>query len=157
MRIGNGGVTSKALPAHQLAGVCKHDAPYSSRRAPRRTRAKTVLVREGARLGALGAGENVARRGDHPVHLQIIRPSKSWGGEVNGEGSETRAREERVNRLVLKFMEHGLIWAILVWASAVALMAIHTPDPFWRWSFFALSATGVVTVAARDSKDGSES
>lgn len=74
-----------------------------------------------------------------------------------------------MKRLVLKFTEHGLIWAIIVWASAVALMAIHTPDPFWRWSFFALSAAGVVVVvainwarkkllvAARDPKDGSES
>lgn len=51
-----------------------------------------------------------------------------------------------MRRLVLKFMEHGLLWAILVWAGAVALMAINTPDRFWRWTFLGLSATGVVIV-----------
>ena len=73
-----------------------------------------------------------------------------------------------MRRLILKFMEHGLLWAILVWAGAVALMAINTPDLFWRWVFLGLSATGVVIVivinwarkklvsAARASKDGSE-
>ena len=73
-----------------------------------------------------------------------------------------------MRRLILKFMEHGLLWAILVWAGAVALMAINTPDPFWRWTFLGLSATGVVIVvvinwarkklvsAARASKDGSQ-
>lgn len=43
-------------------------------------------------------------------------------------------------------MEQGLIWAIIVWAAAVAMMAINTPDPFWRWSFLALSAAGIVLV-----------
>jgi hypothetical protein len=73
-----------------------------------------------------------------------------------------------VKRLILKFMEHGLLWAIIVWAGAVALMAINTPDPFWRWSFLGLSATGVIIVivinwarkklfsATQASKDGSE-
>ena len=73
-----------------------------------------------------------------------------------------------MRRLILKFMEHGMLWAILVWAGAVALMAINTPDLFWRWVFLGLSATGVVIVivinwarkklvsAARASKDGSE-
>ena len=51
-----------------------------------------------------------------------------------------------MKRLILKFMEHGLLWAIIVWAGAVALMAINTPDPFWRWSFLGLSATGVIIV-----------
>jgi len=74
-----------------------------------------------------------------------------------------------VKRLILKFMEHGLLWAILVWAGAVALMAINTPDPFWRLVFLGLSATGVVivivinwarkkmVVAAQVQKDGSQS
>jgi len=73
-----------------------------------------------------------------------------------------------VKRLILKFMEHGLLWAILVWAGAVALMAINTPDPFWRLVFLGLSATGVVIVivinwarkkmvsAAQVQKDGSQ-
>ncbi len=73
-----------------------------------------------------------------------------------------------MRRLILKFMEHGLLWAILVWAGAVALMAINTPDPFWRWTFLGLSATGVVIVvvinwarkklltATQASKDGSQ-
>ncbi|WP_447980177.1 hypothetical protein [Candidatus Nitrospira bockiana] len=42
-----------------------------------------------------------------------------------------------------KFMEQGLLWAIIVWAAAVALMAINIPDAFWRWSFLALSAAGI--------------
>ena len=74
-----------------------------------------------------------------------------------------------MKRLILKFMEHGLLWAILVWAGAVALMAINTPDPFWRLEFLGLSATGVVIVivinwarkkmvgAAQVQKDGSQS
>jgi len=53
----------------------------------------------------------------------------------------------RVKRFVLKFMEHGLIWAIVVWAAAVALMAVNTVDPFWRWSFLALSAGGLILAA----------
>ena len=73
-----------------------------------------------------------------------------------------------MRRLILKFMEHGLLWAILVWAGAVALMAINTPDPFWRWTFLGLSATGVIIVVvinwarkklmgvAQASKEGSE-
>ena len=73
-----------------------------------------------------------------------------------------------MKRLILKFMEHGLLWAILVWAGAVALMAINTPDPFWRLVFLGLSATGVVIVivinwarkkmvsAAQVQKDGSQ-
>ncbi len=73
-----------------------------------------------------------------------------------------------MRRLILKFMEHGLLWAILVWAGAVALMAINTPNPFWRWAFLGLSATGVIIVivinwarkkllsATQASKDGSE-
>ena len=74
-----------------------------------------------------------------------------------------------MKRLILKFMEQGLLWAILVWAGAVALMAINTPDPFWRWVFLGLSATGVIIVivinwarkkmagAAQVQKDGSQS
>ena len=73
-----------------------------------------------------------------------------------------------MRRLILKFMEHGLLWAILVWAGAVALMAINTPDPFWRWAFLGLSATGVIIVvvinwarkklvrAAQGPKEGNE-
>ncbi len=63
--------------------------------------------------------------------------------ELPGLWGEVR----RVKRLVLKFMEHGLIWAIVVWAAAVALMAINTADLFWRWSFLALSAGGLVLAA----------
>lgn len=98
--------------------------------------------------------------------LQVTLPSfiialKSWEGREEG-------REERVRRLILKFMEHGLLWAILVWAGAVALMAINTPDLFWRWTFLGLSATGVILVvvinwarkklfsATQASKDGSQ-
>ncbi|MEW6542000.1 MAG: hypothetical protein AB1411_00120 [Nitrospirota bacterium] len=45
-----------------------------------------------------------------------------------------------------RLMDYGLIAAILVWASAVALMAYHTPDPVWRWSFAALSFAGLGTI-----------
>ena len=74
-----------------------------------------------------------------------------------------------MRRLILKFMEHGLLWAILVWAGAVALMAINTPSPYWRWVFLGLSATGVIIVVvinwarkklmmtAQGTKDGSQS
>jgi hypothetical protein len=51
-----------------------------------------------------------------------------------------------VKRFLKLFMEYGLMWAIIVWAAAVALMAINTSDPVWRWSFFALSAAGLVLV-----------
>ena len=74
-----------------------------------------------------------------------------------------------MRRFILKFMEHGLLWAILVWAGAVALMAVNTPAPFWRWTFFGLSAAGVMIVVvinwartkllttAQGTKDGSQS
>ena len=87
--------------------------------------------------------------------------------QVHVEGGK-EGKEERVRRLILKFMEHGLLWAIIVWAGAVALMAVNTPDPFWRWSFLGLSATGVIIVivinwarkklfsATHPSKDGSQ-
>lgn len=52
-----------------------------------------------------------------------------------------------MKRLVLKFMEHGLLWAIIVWAAAVGLMAYHAKEPSLRWAFAALSTTGVVLVA----------
>lgn len=52
-----------------------------------------------------------------------------------------------MKRLVLKFMEHGLLWAIVVWAAAVALMAVQTEDGGLRWAFLALSATGFGLVA----------
>jgi hypothetical protein len=51
-----------------------------------------------------------------------------------------------VKRFFKLFMEYGLMWALLVWAAAVAMMAINTPDPVWRWSFLALSAAGLVLV-----------
>ena len=87
--------------------------------------------------------------------------------QVQVEEGRKEGREERVRRLILKFMEHGLLWAIIVWAGAVALMAINTPDPFWRWTFLGLSATGVVIVVvinwarkklvgAAQPKDGSQ-
>jgi hypothetical protein len=72
-------------------------------------------------------------------------------GEANRripwEPSDLLGGVRRVKRLVLKFMEHGLIWAIVVWAAAVALMAINMVDLFWRWSFLALSAGGLVLAA----------
>lgn len=52
-----------------------------------------------------------------------------------------------MKRLVLKFMEHGLLWAILVWAAAVGMMAYHAEDQSLRWAFAALSTTGIVLVA----------
>ncbi len=45
-----------------------------------------------------------------------------------------------------RLLDYGLIAAVFVWASAVALMAYHTPDPFWRWSFAALSLAGLGTI-----------
>ena len=74
-----------------------------------------------------------------------------------------------MKRFFTLFMEYGLMWAIVVWAAAVALMAIHTPDPVWRWSFLALSAAGLVLVVvinwarkkllrlAESAKDGGKS
>ena len=82
--------------------------------------------------------------------------------------SGTRAGKT-VKRFFGLFMEYGLMWAIVVWAAAVALMAVNTPDPVWRWSFFGLSAAGVVLVVvinwarkkllrlAESAKDGSQS
>jgi len=66
---------------------------------------------------------------------------------ISSEQPDLLGGVRRVKRLVLKFMEHGLIWAIVVWAAAVALMAINTVDLFWRWSFLALSAGGLVLAA----------
>ena len=74
-----------------------------------------------------------------------------------------------VTRFFKLFMEYGLMWALVVWAAAVGLMAINTPDPVWRWSFLGLSAAGLVLVAvinwarkklltmAESAKDGSKS
>jgi hypothetical protein len=97
---------------------------------------------------------------DADLDTALAFPKSTWGRKKEG-------REEKVRRLILKFMEHGLLWAILVWAGAVALMAINTPDPFWRWTFLGLSATGVVIVvvinwarkklvSATQPKDGSQ-
>jgi len=51
-----------------------------------------------------------------------------------------------VKKFLVKFMEQGLLWAIIVWAAAVAMMAINIPDPVWRWSFLALSVAGIALV-----------
>lgn len=45
-----------------------------------------------------------------------------------------------------RLMDYGLIAAVSVWAGAVALMAYRTPDPFWRWTFAALSLAGLGTI-----------
>ncbi len=48
----------------------------------------------------------------------------------------------------LSLLEHGLIWAVVVWAATVGLMAYHLQDSPWRWAFAALSLGGLVTVWA---------
>jgi hypothetical protein len=45
-----------------------------------------------------------------------------------------------------RLMDYGLIAAVSVWVAAVALMAYHAPDPFWRWTFAALSLAGLGTI-----------
>ena len=44
------------------------------------------------------------------------------------------------------FLNYGLVAAVIVWASVVALMAYRLDDSPWRWAFAALAVGGIATV-----------
>ena len=46
------------------------------------------------------------------------------------------------------FLNYGLVAAVVVWATVVALMAYRLEDSPWRWAFVGLVFVGVLTVAA---------